>query len=81
MTEPVCVGCNQQLNGNIEYCNACSILMENRALKEQLKYTESSVRDQTIQKIAEFIKNNHKNNIYWKWASNDIVDALSSIKW
>lgn len=41
---------------------------------------ELQIRNKTIDEVIYFIQNNYKNNIYWKWACNDIADALLTLK-
>jgi|688.fasta_scaffold1249993_2 hypothetical protein len=37
---------------------------------------EKRVRSETIEAVIHLILNDYKNNIYWKWACNDIAEAI-----
>lgn len=41
---------------------------------------EREIKNDLIEKIVAIVQNGYKNNIYWKWASNDIADAIRALK-
>jgi hypothetical protein len=45
-------------------------------ISANLVLDENKVRSETIEAVIHLILNDYKNNIYWKWACNDIADAI-----